>query len=40
MINNSPPFQGLNIRIPILHPTKETGFINQGVWVRDFRRDP
>ena len=30
MINESPPFKGLHIRIPIIIPVKGKGFINQG----------
>ena len=30
MINESPPFMGLNIRIPIIIPIKGQGFINHG----------
>ena len=30
MINNPPPFKGLNTRIPIIIPMKGRGFINQG----------
>ena len=30
MINNHPPFRGLNIGIPIVIPIKGRGFINQG----------
>ena len=30
MINNHPPFQGLDIRIPIIIPIKGRGFINHG----------
>ena len=30
MINNPPPCNGLNIRIPIIIPIKGRGFINQG----------
>ena len=30
MINKPPPFQGLNIRIPIRIPVKGRGFITQG----------
>ena len=30
MINKPPPFKGLNIRIPMIMPTKEKGCINQG----------
>ena len=29
MINNTPPFKGLNIRIPIIIPIKGGGFMNQ-----------
>ena len=29
MINKPPPFQGLDIRIPVLIPIKGRGFINQ-----------
>ena len=28
--NVDPPFEGLDIRIPIITPIKGTGFINQG----------
>ena len=34
MIKNSPPFKGLNIRIPIITPINWRGFINQGSTVR------
>ena len=30
MINESPPFKGPNIRIPIIIPIKGRGLINQG----------
>ena len=30
MINKPPPFTGLNIRIPIIIPTKGEGFMNHG----------
>ena len=30
MINKPPPFEGLDIRIPILIPIKGRGFMNQG----------
>ena len=30
LVNKPPPSKGLNIRIPIIIPTKEKGFINQG----------
>ena len=30
MIDNPPPFKGLNIRIPVIFPAKGRGFINQG----------
>ena len=30
MINQPPPFKGLNIRIPIIIPIKGRGFIHQG----------
>ena len=30
IINNPPPFKGLNIRIPTIIPIKGKGFINQG----------
>ena len=30
MINEPPPFQGRNIRIPIVIPMKGKGFLNQG----------
>ena len=30
MINNSPAFKGLHIRIPIIIPIKGRGFINHG----------
>ena len=30
MINEHPPFKGLNIRIPIISPIKGRGFVNQG----------
>ena len=28
--NKSPPFKGLNVRIPIIIPIKGRGFMNQG----------
>ena len=31
MINNAPPFKGLNIKIPIIIPIKGRVFINQGL---------
>ena len=30
MINNPPPFKGLNIRLPTRIPIRGRGFINQG----------
>ena len=43
MINKLPPFEGLNIRIPIIIPVKGRGFINQGsglpclrLWILTF----
>ena len=30
MINKSPPFKGLSIRIPVMIPIKWRGFVNQG----------
>ena len=30
MMNEPPPFKGLNTRIPIIIPIKGRGFINQG----------
>ena len=35
MINQPPPYEGLNIRIPIIIPIKGRGFINHGsgLWV-------
>ena len=30
MISKPPPSKGLSIRIPIIVPTKERGFTNQG----------
>ena len=30
MINTPPPFKDLNMRIPIIFPIKERGFINHG----------
>ena len=30
MISKTPPFQGLNIRIPIIIPIRGRGFVNQG----------
>ena len=33
MINEPPPFKGLNIRIPIMIPIKGRGCINQGSWL-------
>ena len=37
MINKPPPFKGLNIRIPIITPLNERGFINQESGFRDPR---
>ena len=36
MINEPPPFESLNIRIPIIIPIKGKGFVTQGVWVREY----
>ena len=33
MIDKPPPFEDLNIRIPIIIPIKGRGFINQGSGV-------
>ena len=30
MINNPPPFKGLDMRIPIITPMKRKGLMNQG----------
>ena len=30
VINKPPPFKGLNIRIPIMIPSKRSGIINEG----------
>ena len=34
MINEPPPCKGLNIRIPLIIPTKGKGFINQMFTLR------
>ena len=34
MMNKPPPFEGLNINIPIITPIKGRGLFKSGVWVR------
>ena len=36
MINDAPPFKGLNMRIPIIIPMTGRGFINHGSGLPDW----
>ena len=40
MINRLPPFQGLNIRIPVITPIEGRGFMNQGSSLLPLLRPP